>query len=117
MKANFTEEYYRNNFDKLIKESNMNLEEKLEFNTKFLKDIDLPEDAVKIAKRTYAEEIAKDAEKELKERMKVAKGIQNGSVSFGYTTAIQENKERSNYIKMFEFDCYQLSVFKKVYGI
>jgi 1-aminocyclopropane-1-carboxylate deaminase/D-cysteine desulfhydrase-like pyridoxal-dependent ACC family enzyme len=117
MKTNFTKEFYEEHFDRFIKDSKMNLEEKLTFNLKFLEGIELPEDAIEKIRNSYAKEIAEKAEKELKERMKVIKGLENGSISFGYTTENQEIRERSNYIRIFEFDCFQLSKFKKDHNI
>lgn len=117
MKTNFTKEFYEEHFDRFIKESKMNLEEDLTFNLKFLEGLEIPEDVIEKIRNSYAKEIAEKAEKELKERMKIVKGLENGSVSLGYTTQIQETRETSRYIRIFEFDCYQLSKFRKDHNI
>ena len=117
MKANSGKEFYEKYFNDFIKKSKMNLEKELAFRFKVLEGIEIPEDAIEKIRSSYAKEIAEKAEKELKERMIVVKNVENGKVSFGYTTENQEIHARYEFRRMFEFDCYQLSVFKKDHNI
>lgn len=117
MKTNFTKEFYEEHFDRFIKESKMNLEEELQIKTDFLNGIDIPEDSVKKIKTTYAKEIAKKTEEELKKRMAIIRDIESGKASLGYSDLHQSAVETSRYIRIFEFDCYQLSKFKKDHNI
>ena len=95
----------------------MNLEEKLKYRMQVLEGIDLDKSVLEKIAFQHAKEIAEDAEKELKERMEVVKNVEAGNSSFGFTTALQEQKARSEYRMMFEFDCFQFSKFKTDHNI
>ncbi len=117
MKANFTEQYYKDNFERCIKETKIDLEADLEQSINFLDGTDLPEEAIEKVKAVYAKKIAEKFKEELIKRMQVIKNVESGNASFGYVTEAQEVKARFEYRRYFEFGCYYLAVFKKKYNI
>lgn len=117
MKARFSEEYYRTNWDRFIKETNdgdyINLEHKLQYRMSIYKD--LPTDALEKIEKIEAQKIVDDFTGELKKRMKMINDLESGKSSLGYTTKIQEVHEMGRIRQRFEFNCIQLADFKKKY--
>lgn len=117
MKARFSEDYYRSNWDRFIKETNdsdyINLENKLQYRMSIYKD--LPVDALEKIEKIEAQRIVDEFSAELKARMTMIKDLESGKSSLGFTTQMQENREKCRIISRFEFNCYQLSVFKKAH--
>lgn len=117
MKARFSEDYYKENWERFIKETHdgdyINLEEILQYKMSIYSE--LPQEAFEMVEKIEAKKIADKFTAELKERMKMVSAIESGKSGIGYTTQIQENREKDRIITRFEFNCYQLTVFKKKY--
>lgn len=97
----------------------MNLEKDLHDEIKIYEGIEgFPVDALPIMKRKFAEKIATDAEAILKKHMNVVKKIRTADktgYSLGYTSVVQETAARAEYVRRFEFNCWQLAQFKRKY--
>lgn len=117
MKANTGAAYYEKYYEDFLKKSKVNLEKQLAYAVDFLAAVELPEEEVEKIKKAYARDIAVKVEKQLRERMITLKNLEAGKASLGYSSTLQAATANANFRKMFEFDCYQLSVFKKRYAI
>ena len=116
MKAQYSEQYYRNNWERFIKKSNdkdyMNLEYALDYKLKIFES-----DVAEKLRVIYANEIYTSAIKHLKDTMITIQDIQSGKTSLGYTTKSQEISEMRRMIQRFEFNCLQARDFKEKYSI
>ena len=119
MKSLHSEEFYKENWDRFIKEvpgvDYINLEKELARELAIFAE--LPAEALEILKAQKAQEIAKRCLTLVKAEMVTAQGIDRGEVSFGYTTMGQEVRARREFRTRFEFNCLQLKVFKEKYGV
>lgn len=125
MKAVFSEQYYEQIWEKMIVkvpgEDYINLEAELEAELNRHKATitaaGLSEDVwEKVLPMYRAETVRKLVEKctvLCKKEMARLKEIEAGKASFGMVTQAQEISARAELRKRFEFNCYQLSVFKK----
>jgi len=117
MKAIHTENFYQEQFDRFSKMSRLTLEKDLEYQMNAIKDSNLPENAIKIVEKVTAKKIADNCKQELMKRMEQIKNVESGKASLGYTTATQEYSAKKYLRLVFEFDCYQLKLFKNKYDI
>ena len=125
MKAVYTKEFWQSRWDKMMErvpgDFYMNLEEDLNREVKPIEEalkennISVTDENHKTLLRLKAKGIADKAEKKCKEQMAMIQRINNGQSSLGYTTEQQEIHARAELHKRFEFNCYQLSVFKEKY--
>ena len=121
MKAQYTEDYYRANWDRFIKEvpgeHYINLEQDLENSLSIYKDVELLADALEILRKTEAKKIVQKCKELVYKEMALLKNLDAGKASLGYTTEIQEIRARTELRQRFEFNCYQLAQFKKKYDL
>lgn len=121
MKAMHSEQYYRDNWDSFIKKvpgtNYINLEADMQILMQPFIDAGLPDEAIEILKKQNAQVVVDKCKQLVYSELYVIQRIEAGESSFGYTTEIQENKARSDYRLRFEFNCLQLSDFKKKYGV
>ena len=119
MKTLHSEEFYKENWDRFIKEvpgaDYINLEKELARELAMFAE--LPAAALNILKTQKAQEIAKRCLTLVKNEMAVVQGLERGEVSFGYTTQGQEIRARREFVTRFEFNCLQLKVFKTKHGV
>lgn len=119
MKATFSEEYYRQFWNKFLEEvpgvHYRNLEAELERAMRVYHEAGLPEEAIVIIRKMEAQKIADSCRALVLEEMDVVKRINAGEASFGMTTERQETEARFEYITRFEFNCLQLADFRKKY--
>lgn len=125
MKAVYSKEFWQSRWDKMMErvpgDSYMNLEEDLNREMKPIEEalketnISVTEESYKAILRLKAKGVADKAEKKCKEQMAMIQRINRGESSLGHTTKQQEIHEFAELHKRFEFNCYQLSVFKEKY--
>ena len=120
MKALYTREFYQRNWDRFIKrvpgENYINLEEELDRAMRTYKDAGIPEQALGIIEKVEAAKIIERADKLVRKQLEVLKRIETGEASLGYTTQLQEIHARAEFHQRFEFNCYQLAVFREKYN-
>ena len=121
MKAVHTKEFYLKHWDHFIKripgDNYLNLEQELNRTMAAFKDAGLPEEALEVITGMEAKKIADHAFKVVRRMMNTINEVNNGTSSFGYTTEQQEIAARAEYVKRFEFNCLQLSMFCEKYGV
>lgn len=121
MKAVHSREYYQKNWDRFIQrvpgEHYINLEAELEREMRCYKEAGLPESALATIEALEANKIAERADKLVRKEMATIKSVESGESGFGYTTERQEIEARAEFRTRFEFNCYQLSVFREKHGI
>ena len=121
MKTLFSEEYYRKNWERFIKEipgeHYINLEAELKNRMRIYDSIGLPETAIATIRKVEAQKIADTCKKLVMREMQTIKAIDNGEASFGYTTRGQEIKALGDFRTRFEFNCLQYADFKKKYEV
>lgn len=123
MKARFTEEHYRKYWDEYLKpvigDDYMNLEKDLSREMDIYEKTlaNLPDRESNIAKirMVKAKEIVEKVTPKLKKTMAIIKRIESGNGSLGYTTYSAERRNMAELVQRFEFNCLQLSDFKKKY--
>jgi hypothetical protein len=121
MKAVFTEEYYKQQYDKFFQKyrEDCDYEHDLQILTPDFSM--LPEEhrekAIEVATKITAEKVAKTAEEELIKKMNMIKDIKEGRASLGYISKRQEIIAWHDLQEGFEFCCYCLAQFKQKYGI
>ena len=119
MKTLFSEDYYRSNWERFIKEVHgehyINLEAELERSLEIFKE--LPAEAIEMLKKIEAKKIVDKATTLAKKEMTIVKALESGEATLGYTTQIQEIHARAELRQRFEFNCLQLADFRKKYGI
>ena len=121
MKPLFSEEYYRQYWDRFMEptigEHYMNLEGDLEKEMRVYVEIGLPNEAVMKIKQMKAEEIAKRCYDAIIEDKPIVQEIINKSANFGYTTQRQESNAQYRFRTRFDFNCLQLRDFKVKYEL
>ena len=114
MKAHYSEQYYKNNWDRFIKrvpgDDYMNLESELENEIKIFDD-----ETKELIKGIYAQRIYDKAVSRLRERCAMIDNIENGFATLGYTNKTQEVHQMNRIIQRFEFNCIQAKYFKQKY--
>ena len=119
MKNHYSEEYYRTNWERFLKKvpgkHYVNMEQDLNQYMKAFSN--LPDDAIEVIRNVKAKDLAETMLKLVIEEMKTIKDIESGISSFGFTTRSQEISYTHDFIQRFEFNCIQLSDFKKKYNI
>lgn len=120
MKPLFSETYYRKNWDRFMRpvpgEHYINLEADLEREMRCYVEAGLDDASLDVIRKHEAGKIIKRASRLVRDEMRVVERVEAGEASFGYTTLTQELQARADFRKRFEFNCYQLSVFRKKYG-
>lgn len=122
MKPFHTENFYKKFWDEFINDrydrNYMNLEEDLEKVMEVYEKTlaDYPQ-VIETFRTKHASDIAEKAKSELLETMAMIKRLDAGETSLGYTSVFQECQEMKKLKDRFEFNCYQLSVFRKKYNI
>ena len=121
MKAWFSEEYYRTNWDRFIErtvgEHWFDLEGSLKSYLEELQKNGMPGEAIPVVGRIKAQELAAECEKVCREDMATIKRVEAGTSGFGYTTKRQEHEARWRFRTRFEFNCFQLREFKKAHNL
>lgn len=124
MKTTYTANYYKSNYETFLNNPDgysrryyMNLEKDLNDLMKPFKESGLAVEAVEGIKKIYAEKVAATAKKELLNTKAMVERLQTGKSTLGFTSMRQEINAKHDIIQRFEFNCYQLSVFKKKYNI
>lgn len=121
MKATFSEEHYRRNWDRFLEkvpgEHYINLEEALEREMTVYKGAELTEEAIQVIAKLEAQKLADKCLALVMKEMKTVKDLRAGRASLGYTTERQEYKARAELVERFEFNCLQLRDFKAKYGL
>lgn len=108
-----SEKYYRDNWNRCLESSRVNLEEEFERNMSSYNN--LPEDAVKVIRVMEAKKLIEKTEASCKDQMAMLKRILSGETSLGYTTQTQEIQAMHKLHTDFEFTCLQLADFKKTH--
>ena len=120
MTALYSREYYQRNWDRFIQrvpgEDYINLGAELDRAMSIYKDAGLSKQALEVVERIESKKIIERAEKLVRKEMKTLKSIEAGKSSFGYTTQQQEIHARAEFHQRFEFNCYQLAVFRERYS-
>lgn len=121
MKALFTEDYYRNNWDKFLQrvpgEDYINLEGELNYTMGQWAATGMVEAALPIIKKMEAKNLVERCLKLVKKEMETIKQLERGTVSFGMINKKQEIQARADFRKRFEFNCLQLADFRKAYNV
>lgn len=122
MKALFSEDYYRKNWDKfLVKvpgDDYRNLEAELERVMAQYNESSWVTDNVRaVIEKVEAKKIADSCTVLVYKEMALIKRLENETSSLGYTTKRQEIEARTEFRKRFEFNCLQLRDFKAKYGL
>ena len=125
MKRNFfvhSDEYLAANWDRLINlckhdDYHINLEDALDSKMRPINGLLNEEQRFLVRKTVYAPELVEGAEKKLSKMRKMLEDIDSGKASFGYITQSQEWSALSELHDRYEFNCYQLRVFKEKYGL
>lgn len=117
MRSHYSEEHYRQNWERLIKKSNnpnyINLEAELADRMSIYKGI--PSEALETIRHIEAEKIAETCKVLVMKQMETVKELESGKASLGYTTKFQEVQAMHEIVERFEFNCLQLADFKKKY--
>ena len=127
MKAVHSKEFWASRWDEMINtrcasDLYMNLEAELAREMKAIDeglkaaDVHITAEQYKALQRIKAQPIIEKATAKCKAQLSLAQRIQSGKAQFGYTTQLQEIHARYEYLERFEFNCYQLSVFREKYG-
>jgi hypothetical protein len=117
-KTMFTENYYRDMWDRLVEKYTKNDPEKdLEITMKAYRDLDLPESAKEVILQIEAKKVYDFISDTLKGTLRTLNAILSGKASLGYTTERQEIQARHEIREGFEFDCLRLADFKKKYNL
>ena len=119
MKAHLSGEYYQMYWDKFMQrvpgDQYMNLEADLALEIKPYQAAGIPADALAVIEGMVAAQIIDRADRKCHEQMATIKRIESGEASFGHVNRSQEIRARAEFRQRFEFNCYQLSVFRKKY--
>ena len=115
-----TREFFEKNFERFINTDKnqsdyFNLEEALDKRMAIIADAGLDADSLDKTKKVFAKQIADDFRTKLNERMGDIRRLESGEASLGHTTRAQEISEMNRLVTRFEFNCYQLSLFKQKY--
>lgn len=121
MKAQYSEEYYRKNWERFMRpvpgNHYINLEAELERRMQVYEGIGLPEAMMSILRKGEAQKVADACKALVTKELELVKGLENGTASLGYTTQGQEIKARGELRTRFEFNCLQYADFKKKYEV
>lgn len=77
----------------------------------------LSDEQKEAVRKAYAPKLAKVAEKKLSDMRAMLDRIDSGKASLGYTTQNQEWLALRELHERYEFNCFQLKVFKEKYGM
>lgn len=120
MKALYSEEHYRKHWDEYIKwtpgEDYIDLFGSLEKTMQRYRESGMPEEAMPIIEKIEAKALVDECMKIVRRQLTTLKDIEAGKASLGYTTANQETHARCRLRTRFDFNCLQLSDFRKKYG-
>lgn len=121
MKAIFSEEYYKMNWERFLVKvpgnDYFNAEGKLENRMKVYESINLDSDKLDCIRKIEAKKIAVELNALVHRELQVVKDVEAGKASFGMITASQEYKAKADFRKRFEFNCLQLKYFCEKYGV
>jgi hypothetical protein len=120
MKPTFTMEYWEGKRDEMLAKKYdkyyMDLEHDLDYIVGAVKDI-VPEDVYMKMRKAYAPQVSTKGEELCRKMMRIVKDYKAGRCCFGYTTQRQEIEAWYEFQQRFEFNCYQLSAFRKKYNV
>ena len=127
MKAVHTREYWASRWDEMINtrcasDLYMNLEAELAREMKYIDeglkaaDANITAEQYKAIQRIKAQPIIEKATARCKEHMAMIKRINRGEAGLGYTTKLQNIQAKYELEDRFEFNCYQLAVFREKYS-
>ena len=121
MKALFSEEYYRKYWKSFLVpvpgEDFVDLESELGAAMKVYKESGISESALAVVEKMEAKKIAEKCNQLVHKELKTLNEIMSGKASFGMTTQLQETQKRGEFRRRFEFNCLQLSDFRKNHNI
>lgn len=121
MKAVLSAEYYESHKERFLEwvpgNDYINLDAELGKAMKPFESIGLEDYTIEVIRKMEAQKIAEKCLKLVTKEMQTVKGIEAGTVSFGYSTSRQEIEARSDFRKRFEFNCWQLADFRKRHGL
>ena len=121
MKAMFSEEYYKANWDKFLSpvpgDDFIDLEGSLKKTMQKYIDNGMPEIAIPVVEKMEAQKLIDKMTDLVHKEMETLKRVLNGEASFGMMTQAQEITARANYHKRFEFNCLQLREFKAKHSV
>ena len=121
MKALFSEEYYRKYWNDFLVpvpgEDYINLESELEKAMKVYKESGISKEAILVVEKREAEKLAEKCNILVHKELDQLKRILSGKASFGMTTQLQESQKRGEFRRRFEFNCLQLSDFRKNHNL
>lgn len=98
-------------------ENYINLEEELTRTMRQYIENGMPTEALSVFEKMEAEKLAERCLRLVKKEMETVKQVEAGKASFGMTTELQEIQARAEFRKRFEFNCLQLSDFRKAHNI
>ena len=104
MKAIFSEEYYKMNWERFLVKVPGN-------------DYFNAEGKLDCIRKIEAKKIAVELNALVHRELQVVKDVEAGKASFGMITASQEYKAKADFRKRFEFNCLQLKYFCEKYGV
>lgn len=120
MKPLFSEQYYKDHWDKFLErvpgDDYINLEGELEKALAVFKGI-LTDEQIKAVEPIYAKPIAEKGHTLVLKELKTMKEVLAGEAGFGYTTKRQEIDAQYRFRTRFDFNCLQLREFKKNHNI
>lgn len=117
-KTMYTENYYRDLWDRLSEKYTKNDPEKdLEITMKAYRDLDLPKQAQEVILQIEAKRVHDFISNTLKGTLRTLNAILSGKASLGYTTKKQEVQAMHDLREGFEFDCLRLADFRKKYNL
>lgn len=126
MKALFSEQYYREHWDELLKPCKkfwgrsqhcVDLESDLADYMDPYQAAGIPAPVLDVLRHQKAQCLADEMDTLVREEMRVIRDVEAGRASFGYTTYSQEYKARFEYRTRFEFNCLQLADFRRKYKL
>ena len=117
MKAVHGEEYFRKNMDVLMEKYRKHADLEKELRVMMMGLEELPEQALEVVRKMYAQQIADNCKANLLKTKKTIIDIKAGRASLGYTTLNQEISAMHDLVEGFEFTCLCLADFKKKYRL
>lgn len=120
MKAVHTREFYQKNWDRFIQkvpgETYINLGASLDREMRPYREAGLDEQALGVIEKMEARKLYDNANSLVHHMMYIIGEVEAGRSSFGYITQDQEISARHEYRLRFEFNCYQLALFREKYN-
>ena len=117
MKSVYSENYYRENMDRFLKQYAKNADLEHDLDLKMTGFDMLPEEALAVVRKMQAKKVYVAHKEWCMKRMQMIQRIESGKSSLGFTSRTQEIHELHNIRQEFEFTCLMVADFRKKYGI